>query len=124
MGRLLMKTMMKFPLLATIAMAMFNPAFSAQMEEQTPNMKGIQVVPVEPTPDPNEVETKILYPKANEMKTSSPVRGQIRVDGIALGVDTEQPSRKVVWNDTEVQSLHIFIDNQPYFAVNEAIIDA
>lgn len=120
-----MTTTLKFSLLATAAMMMFSAGFCATMEEHAPNPKGIQVVPVDPTPDPNEVETRILYPRENESKTSSPVKGQINVAGFALGVDTEnQPRRKEIWNDPEGQSLHIFIDNQPYFSVNEAFIDA
>jgi hypothetical protein len=81
-------------------------------------------VPVDPTPDPDHVETKIIFPRNGELKKSAPVKGQIRVDGFALGVDTEQPRTKEIWNDSEGQSLHIFIDNQPYFSVNEALIDA
>lgn len=111
-------------LAATIAAMMFNSGFCAYLEEQTPNTKGLQVVPVAPSPDPDNVETRILYPKKNELKKSAPVKGQIRVDGIALGVDTEMPRKKEIWNDPEGQSLHIIIDNQPYFPVNEAFIDA
>jgi hypothetical protein len=96
----------------------------AHLEEQPANYKGLQVVPVEASRDPDHVETKILFPKKNEMKKSAPVKGQIRVDGIALGVDTEQPRKKEIWNDPQGQSLHIFIDNQPYISVNEALIDA
>ncbi len=115
---------MKYSLLTTVMSLVFSSGFCAHLEEQPPNLKGIQVVPVDPTRDPDHVETRILYPKENELKKSSLVKGQIRVDGIALGVDTEQPRKKEVWNDNEGQSLHIFIDNHPYFAVNEALIDA
>lgn len=99
-------------------------AACATLEEHTPNIKGVQVVPVDRSPEPDHVETRILFPKENELRTSSPVKGQIRIEGYALGYDTEQPRSKEVWNDPEGQSLHIFIDNQPYFSVNEALIDA
>ncbi|MBI2812058.1 MAG: hypothetical protein HYX67_14675 [Candidatus Melainabacteria bacterium] len=98
--------------------------FAAHLDDQTANPKEIQVVPVDPSPDPNEVETKILYPKQNELRKSSPIKGQIQVEGVALGVDTEMPRRKDIWNDPEGQSIHVFIDNQPYFSLNEALIDA
>lgn len=110
--------------LTTLLTLITNLSFGAQLEETTPNPKGVQVVPVDPSPDPDHVETWVLYPKQNEMKRSSPVKGQIHVEGIALGVDTEMPRKREIWNDNEGQSLHIFIDNQPYFAVNEAVIDA
>lgn len=114
----------KHTLLASLFSLALISGFSAQLEEQTPNPKGVQVVPVEPTLDPFEVETRVLYPRKDEMKKSSPVKGQIRLQGFALGVDTEQPRMKEVWNDPEGQSLHIFIDNQPYIAVNEGFIEA
>ena len=97
---------------------------AAELKEQSPNLGKIQVVPVEPTPDPDHVETKILYPKERELKTSSTVKGQIKLEGFALGVDSEQPRRREIWNDPEGQSLHVFVDNQPYFSLNEALIDA
>jgi hypothetical protein len=115
---------MKFSILTLLSSLILGSAHCAYLEEQTPNPNGIQVVPVDPTPDPNEVETKILFPKMGELRTSTPIKGQIRVDGVALGVDTDQPRQKEIWNDPEGQSLHIFIDNQPYFSVNEAFIDA
>lgn len=115
---------MKLPLIATILTMMSSIGFSAELHEQTPNSKGIQVVPVEASPDPDHVETKILYPRADELKKTGRVKGQIKLEGYAIGVDTEQPRRKEIWDDPEGQSLHIFIDNQPYFSVNEALIDA
>jgi hypothetical protein len=115
---------MKHSLIAAALTLLCTTAFSAKLEEQAPNLKGIQVVPVEPTPDPDHVETSILFPKNNELKTSSPVKGQIRVSGFTLGYDSEQPRSKEIFNDPKGQSLHIFVDNQPYFSVNEALIDA
>ncbi|MGC1878436.1 MAG: hypothetical protein WA347_07805 [Rhabdochlamydiaceae bacterium] len=115
--------MIKYTLLGAIAI-FCSTGFCANLEEQPSNPKGLRIVPVDPTPDPDHVETRILYPKENEIKTSSPVKGQIRLEGIALGVDTEQPRKKEIWNDPEGQSLHIIIDNQPSFSVNEALIDA
>lgn len=116
---------MKHTVMIAILSLTFTSAFCAHLEEQTANTNGVQVVPVDPTPDPNEVETRILYPKQNELRMSSPVKGQIRAQGFALGVDSvAQPRKHEIWNDSEGQSLHIFIDNQPYFAVNEALIDA
>lgn len=114
----------KCSLLTMVISILFSTGFCANLGEQLPNPKGVQVVPVEATRDPDHVETRILFPKNKELKTSSPVKGQIRVEGTALGVDTEQPRSREIWNDNEGQSLHIFIDNQPYFSVNEALIDA
>ncbi|MBY0529080.1 MAG: hypothetical protein K2P51_02705 [Rhabdochlamydiaceae bacterium] len=102
----------------------FSIAQCAYLEEQTPNPKEIRVVPKEPTPEPDHVTTKILFPRKNEVETSAPVKGQIRIDGFALGVDSDFPRKKEIYNDNEGQSLHIVIDNQPYFSVNEALLDS
>ncbi len=115
---------LKSLLMTTVFTTLLATGYGATMEEHAPNPKSIQVVPVEATPDPDHVETRILFPKNGEIKHSSPVKGQILLEGFALGVDSEQPRRKEIWDDQEGQSLHIFIDNQPYFAVNEALIDA
>ncbi len=96
----------------------------ASLEEPTPHSEKIQVVPVTPTPDPDHVRTAILYPKNKELKTTAPVKGQILLEGYPIGTDTEQPRKKEIWNDSEGQSLHVFIDNQPYFSLNEALINA
>ena len=107
--------------LLTAGMAMLlTSGFCAHLEEQTPNPKNVQVVPVDPSPDPDWVSTKIIFPKYGELKTSNPVKGQLLVDGFALGVDSDQPRKREIWNDPVGQSQHIIIDNQPYFSVDEA----
>ncbi len=98
--------------------------FSAEINEQTPNPKEVRVVPVDPTPEPEHVTTKILFPQNGEIKSSQPIKGQIRVDGYSLGTDSDFLRKKEIYNDNEGQAFHIFIDNQPYFAVNEALLNA
>ena len=98
--------------------------YAASVDDPTPNAGKIQVVPITRSPDPDYVETVILYPKDKEIQSSSPIKGQIKLTGYPLGIDTDQPRRKEIWNDPEGQSLHVFIDNQPYFSLNEALIDA
>ncbi|MBS0620613.1 MAG: hypothetical protein JSS61_04040 [Verrucomicrobia bacterium] len=116
--------MMRHALICTLITTVLGTGFAASLSDEPANTQGIQIVPVNPSPDPNEVSLKVLFPKYDEVKTDSPVQGQLRLEGYALGVDTEMPREREIWNDPEGQSLHIFIDNQPYFAVNEALIDA
>lgn len=93
-----------------------------QAKEAAPT--DIRVVSVNPTPEPDHVTTKIIFPQNNEVKDSTPIKGQIKVTGFALGTDSIFPRKREIYNDKEGQSLHIFIDDQPYFVVNEALIDA
>ncbi|HEY2811294.1 MAG TPA: hypothetical protein VGJ00_07910 [Rhabdochlamydiaceae bacterium] len=116
--------MKRFFLAAGCSLALFSCAFSAEMKEHAPNPKGIRVVPVDPTPEPNQVKTRIQFPKADELKNNTPIKGQIKLQGFPLGVDSDFPRKKEIFNNPKGQSLHVFIDNQPYFALNEALIDA
>lgn len=115
---------MKTAILATLLTLSASAASAASLEEHAPNTRGIQVVPMAASADPDHVTTTILYPKDKELRTSSPIKGQIKIEGYPLGTDTEMPRKTEIWNDPEGQSLHIFIDNEPYFAVNEALINA
>jgi hypothetical protein len=97
----------------------------AEMGEQMPNPTKVRVVPVDPTAEPDNVETRIVFPRPDEVKSEQPINIQLRTEGFAVGNDTEVPREKEIWNDPEGQSWHVFIDNHPYFAVNQsAIIDA
>lgn len=98
----------------------FSSLFSAEMK----NPKGIRIVPVESTPEPTHVKTRIQFPKMDELKDSTPIKGQIKLEGFPLGTDSDFPRKREIFNSSEGQSLHVFIDNQPYFALNEALIDA
>jgi len=113
-----------FTTIAVCSALALTGGFCAEINEQAPNPKEVRIVPVDPTPEPDHVTTKILFPQNGEVKSSSPIKGQIRVAGFPLGVDSDFPRKKEVYNDNEGQSLHIFIDNQPYFSVNEALINA
>ncbi|MGL5264175.1 MAG: hypothetical protein ACRDAI_06355 [Candidatus Rhabdochlamydia sp.] len=83
----------------------------------------IRIVPVSSTPEPDHVNVKIIYPSEKELCRSEN-RGQIRVEGFALGVDSEFPRKKEIFNDTEGQTLHMIIDNQPYFTITESNMEA
>lgn len=83
----------------------------------------IRIVPVPPTPEPDYVRVKVIYPKENEICRSES-RGQIHVKGFSLGVDSEFPRKKEIFNHSEGQTLHMIIDNQPYFTINESAMDA
>lgn len=98
--------------------------FSAEIQEHAPNTKGIRVVPVPPTPEPDQVKTRIQFPKADELVSSQPIKGQIKLEGFPLGTESDFPREKEIYTDPEGQSIHIFIDNQPYFSINEAMINA
>ncbi len=98
--------------------------FAAEIQEPHANTKGIRIVPVDPTAEGDEVKTTIQFPKNDELRSSSPIAGQIKLEGFPLGVDSDFPRKREIYNSSDGQTLHICVDNQPYFEENEAIMDA
>ena len=79
----------------------------------------IRIVPVDPSPESESIILAIALPKTGEILKSNPVWAQIRVDGYPLGTGSGQTERS---SDVAVsdmgQSIHVVIDNYPYFPVN------
>jgi hypothetical protein len=97
---------------------------AADLKAPKKNPGTLRIMSVEPTPESDNVNVHIAFPKDGDVKDSNPVNVEVRLEGYALGVDTDQPRAKEIFNDPEGQSLHVFVDNDPYFPVNEAFIDA
>lgn len=96
-----------------------------EFKEGIANPTDIQIVPQEATPEPGQVELRMQYPNAHEVVTKQPVEMEMRLDWFPLGYDSGNfQRRKEIADRKEGQSLHIFIDNFPYFPINEALFDA
>ncbi|MBM3198325.1 MAG: hypothetical protein FJZ58_03615 [Chlamydiae bacterium] len=94
------------------------------LKEEAPNPNDIQVVPVERTVEPDNVNLRIQYPEDGDLETKSPVHVEMRLDWFPLGVDSEFPRKNELYNDHKGQSIHVFIDDREYFEINEALFDA
>ncbi len=111
--------------LMTAALLFASPLCAAYQQEPLPNPSDIRVVPVDPTPEGDEVRTKIIFPEDGDFEKSNPVKVQIRLDGFPLRTFSQFPrSREVLNYNKEGQSLHVIIDDRPYFIENEAQISA
>jgi hypothetical protein len=97
---------------------------AVEFNENAPNPTDIQVVPVDRTPEPNDVELRIQYPNYGYLETDSTVNIEMRLDWLPLGVDTDIPRKKELYSNKEGQCLHVFIDDHDYFEINEALFDA
>ena len=84
----------------------------------------IQVVPVAPTPFPEQVETRIVFPRGGEIERRQPISVQIRLDGFALGAASQFPRANVLQNDPKGQALHVVVDDQPYLSYYQASEDS
>jgi hypothetical protein len=84
----------------------------------------IRVMEVARTPESNSVMINILLPKQNEIVSGSPVWIQFRIAGFALGSDSSQFQRAdQIAVSNMGQTVHVVVDNEPYFAVNEPAIN-
>lgn len=106
-----------------LALILTSSLFAAEVEGEKPGSSEIRVVPMDPTPEPNEIKVYIVLPKADEVTTDSPVPLQLRVQGYPIGTYSEFPRANEIRNDKDGQSLHILIDDRPYIEVNEAYED-
>lgn len=112
--------------LCVLMIAVTGTAYTAEQQGPPANETDeIRIVPVKQTPDPEIVETRVVFPQTRDIQTRNPVDVQIRVDGYPLRTYSQFPRAREVMNyNKEGQSLHIVVDNEPYFAENEAVVDA
>jgi hypothetical protein len=66
----------------------------------------------------------IAIPKDGQLVASNPIWIQFRVDGFALGAASSQFDRSSEIAVSELgQTVHVVIDDQPYFPINEPALD-
>jgi hypothetical protein len=97
---------------------------AVEYQEGQSNPNNIQVVPVEPTPEPDDIAIRIQYPSEGRVEKKNPVRVEMRIDWFPLGVDTDLPRKDEIFDSKSGQCLHVFVDDQDYFTVCEALFDA
>lgn len=83
----------------------------------------IELIPVDPTPQPNSVIVRIVYPEQEKANQTNSVWVQVRLQGYALGTDSQFPRSKQLANSDRGQALHIVVDNKPYFPISGPGID-
>lgn len=111
-------------LLALLLLLSSTLTAAAKIEPEAENPGEFRVVPMSPTPESDVVRVILQFPKEEEMEDSNPVRIEMHVNGFPLGTESDFPRKSEIWNDPDGQSVHIVIDNEPYFAVHEFVIDA
>lgn len=83
----------------------------------------VRVVPVEATPEPDNVNTKIAFPEG-DMKDDSKPSLEFRLEGFPLGIHSDIPRAREIRDRGEGQTLQILIDDKPFVEVNEALEDS
>lgn len=107
--------MSRFLMLQAAVLTTFG-SFAAQKEE-------IRVQPVSRTPEAGTIAVIVAVPKNGAVVSGNRVWIQTRVDGFPLGAGSQFDRRNEVVNSKMGQTLHVIIDNEPYFAINEPALD-
>ncbi|MBF8262742.1 MAG: hypothetical protein HW387_407 [Parachlamydiales bacterium] len=89
----------------------------AQKESGAPTDQ-IRIVAVDPIPEPETVVTLIQLPHEGDVVSGNPVWIQLRVDGYALGTNSPFNRAGEIANSDMGQTVHVVIDDNPYFAIN------
>lgn len=97
-------------------------AMTASRTPTEPNDAYIRTMPVARTPESNTIVLAIAVPK-NEESVSTPVWIQFRLDGFALGAGSQFERAKEVAKTKMGQTVHVVVDDHPYFPINEPAID-
>lgn len=96
----------------------------AQAPSKNPELKSdIELVLEAPTPQPNVVETFVVYPTEEKIEKHQPVEIQVNLMGVYLGYKSDFPRASEIRNSSKGQSFHIFIDDSEYFEAVGELID-
>jgi hypothetical protein len=113
---------MKRVALGLIALATAVFGQSAKKGEEA-GMEQIRVLPVARTPESATVSVVIPIPAGNSVVKGNPVWMQLRVDGYPLATDSQFDRASELVDNNMGQTIHIVVDNMPYFAINGPAID-
>lgn len=84
--------------------------------------EGVRIVPVRAAPESGSVSLQLRIPQKGQI-VQDPVFIQMRVDGFALGAGSPFEEQTQLRISPLGQTVHIVVDNHPYFAINEPAID-
>src|SRR3989338_7039425 len=83
----------------------------------------IRILPVPRTPESKTVVLRIAVPENGDLISHNPVWVQIRLDGYALGAGSQFDREDEVGVSKMGQTVHVIVDDRPYFPVNNPAID-
>lgn len=106
---------------ATCLLSMAMPFQADQGKIQ--NLEQIRIVPVTRTPESNTVYLAIANPQNGEVKAKNPVWLQMRLEGYPIGSNSPTGRYNELANSKSGQSIHVIVDNEPYFEVYSRSID-
>lgn len=88
------------------------------------NRSDVRTMPVTRTPESASISLRVAIPEEGQLVSGNPVWVQFRIDGFALGSSSSQFDRADEIAVSKMgQTIHVVVDNRPYFPVNEPALD-
>lgn len=98
--------------------------YGVEYAPSKPNPTEIRIVPVDPTPEPDNVQTTIVFPRRGEMMSQSPSPVQIRLDGYPVGTESDFERKNQLRVDPYGQSMRVIVDNLAPFNIYVSLNDS
>ena len=114
---------MKLYSTALFSLAILAASWALVAQKSEKSMDEIRVVPVNSTPEPTTVLATIQLPREGAVLKGNSPWIQVRVDGYALGSDSQFDRRDEIVNSKLGQTLRVIIDNDPFFPINGPSIE-
>lgn len=116
---------MKFFQITCFIFAIALMGWSAEIGPSKENLSNIRIVPVEPTPEPDNVEVFLTFPKAGQILYSgSGIGVQAQLQGFNVGTNSTFERSREIYNDPDGQSLLVFIDDYHPIEIYRSFVDA
>ncbi len=106
-----------------LALSLLSMAQPIQAQSNNNSVEKIRVLSVPRTPEASTVVLSISLPKVGEANLRNPVWVQCRLDGYPLGAGTQNQRADELPVSNLGQSLHVVVDNNPYFPIVSHAID-
>lgn len=116
---------MKSILFHVLALALCSLGFCAEIGQGKANPSDIRIVPVRPTPQPDNVELTLTFPREGQvLNWGGNVQIQAQLQGFPVGTNSDFDRAKEIYNDPNGQSLLIFIDDYHPIEIYKSFVDA
>lgn len=98
--------------------------FGAEFSPGKANPSMVRIVPVSPTPEPNNVILTLTFPKSEQVVRGGGVEIQAQLEGFPVGTNSDFERAKEIYNDPNGQSLLVFIDDFHPIEIYKSFVDA
>ncbi len=115
---------MRILLLTCITLIFSTGLNASKIGSKKASTPSIRVVPVEPTPEPDNVRTTITFPKEGQILNSNPVQLQLQLVGFPIGTTSDFDRKNEIFDDSNGQSLLIFIDDYHPIEIYKSFVDS